>query len=310
MISAARPRRKYSRTNSSKSARSAASSSRVGAHSRTAATRRSPTERAPGGDLQRDEQHVRQLRAHVARLPRLARDRDRIDLADRRRFQRHQRRRDRHGLQLDAQRLEVGPARAARRDAQLVLDHLPRPALGAHAPDRHRQAQRVRERAQLDAHQGARVGEQGFEIHRRAPLIAVTPSAAIDFAVTFPRHGRGAHPGNRRSRDRAHRRAAGHADGGGARTRRPATCSRRRRRARGAGAPARGRHPARAPGRVPRRRRRREGRAPGARGERGGAAGGAQALGRRRCARRRASWCRRCRNTRSRRPATGASTTS
>ena len=36
--------------------------------------------------LQRDEQHARQLLAHVARLPRLAGDGDRIDLADRRRF--------------------------------------------------------------------------------------------------------------------------------------------------------------------------------------------------------------------------------
>ena len=59
-----------------------------------------------------------------------------------------------------------GPRVAARRDAQLVLDHLPRPALGAHAPDRHRQPQRVRERAQLDADQGARVREQGFEVHQ------------------------------------------------------------------------------------------------------------------------------------------------
>jgi DNA mismatch repair endonuclease MutH len=95
-----------------------------------------------------------------------ARDRDRIDLADRRRLQRYERRRDRHRLELDAQRREVGSVGAAGLHAELVLDHLARPALGAHVPDRHRQAQRVGERAQLDADQRARVREQRLEIHR------------------------------------------------------------------------------------------------------------------------------------------------
>ena len=57
-----------------------------------------------------------------------------------------------------------------------MLDHLARPALGAYVPDGHRQAERIRERAQLSAaDQGARVREQRLAI----------PPTASDFAVTF-----------------------------------------------------------------------------------------------------------------------------
>ena len=71
--------------------------------------------------------------------------------------------RDGDGLELDAQRGEVGAARAAGRDAQLLLDDLAGPALGADAADRDRQAERVGQLGELDADQRPRVREQGLE---------------------------------------------------------------------------------------------------------------------------------------------------
>ena len=101
--------------------------------------------------LERDEQYARQLLAHVAGLPGLGGNRDGIDLADGGRFDGDQRGGHRHRLELDAQRGEVGAACAADDGAQLLLDDLPRPALGAHAPDGDGRTQSVRERPQLDA---------------------------------------------------------------------------------------------------------------------------------------------------------------
>ena len=69
----------------------------------------------------------------------------------------------RDGLQLDAQRGEVGAAGAADHRAQLLLDHLAGPSLGAQAADRDGEAERVGQLGELDADQGPRVGEQGLQ---------------------------------------------------------------------------------------------------------------------------------------------------
>src|SRR5438552_1112743 len=64
-------------------------------------------------DGERDEEDAGQLLAHVARLPGLPRDGDRIDLADGGRFERLEGLAHRDRLQPDAQRMQVGAPRAA-----------------------------------------------------------------------------------------------------------------------------------------------------------------------------------------------------
>ena len=71
---------------------------------------------------------------------------------------------DGDGLELDPQRGEVGATAAAYGDAQLVLQHLPGPPLGADAADGDRQPQRVGQVAELDADQRAGMRHQRGEL--------------------------------------------------------------------------------------------------------------------------------------------------
>jgi len=75
---------------------------------------------------------------------------------------------DRHRLELDPQRGEVGAALSAALDAQLAFQDLPRPALGANGAGRHRQPQLIRELGELNPDQGAGVSQERVQIHRHA----------------------------------------------------------------------------------------------------------------------------------------------
>ena len=110
----------------------------------------------------------------------------------------------RDGLQLDAQRGEVGAARAAHRRAELLLDHLARPPLGPQAADRDGQAERVGQLGELDADQRPRVGQQGVQrlpfhppdrdrISRQGPAqMDEAPPAPGAILARKLRYGRGA----------------------------------------------------------------------------------------------------------------------
>jgi hypothetical protein len=116
-------------------------------------------------DLERHEEHLRQLLARVARHPGFAGDGHGVDVADGGRFEGNEAGSHRDRLELDAERGEIGAVGGAAH-AELAFDDLPRPAFGRHRTDGDRHAKPIGNLCQARADQGAGMAQESFALGR------------------------------------------------------------------------------------------------------------------------------------------------